>query len=70
MVAGHLMYAARAEAQAWARDQGHAYARCKRTGVEFVDGVRVERETDDATRPTTTKLKTKTNPDQDEKVAA
>ncbi len=54
----------------WRKLNGHELVSLVRAGVKFVDGVRVERELAGATRPTSAKVKTKTNRDHDEKVAA
>ena len=55
----------------WRKLNGHELVPLVRAGVKFVDGVRVERQADeDATRSTTTKVKTKTKQDQVAKVAA
>ena len=54
----------------WRKLNGHELVSLVRAGVKFVDGVRVEREHAGAMRPTSAKVKTKTNRDHDEKVAA
>jgi transposase-like protein len=54
----------------WRKLNGHELVPLVRAGAKFVDGVRVERETDDATRPTTAKVKTNSKQNQDAKVAA
>lgn len=54
----------------WRKLNGHELVPLVRAGVKFVDGVRVERDTEDATRPTTAKVETQGNREQDEKVAA